>query len=299
MLNVTKMHGLGNSYVYISEYEENLPEQHLPLLARAVSSVRTGIGSDGLILIGPSDTADVRMRIFNADGSEAENCGNGLRCVAKYAYEHKYVSREELTIQYKTGVARAWVHPAKGLVERVTVDMGEPQFGVAAVGLAETGLRGEVGEEGVGVAHVERDASGIEYFAVEARGATYRGALVSMGNPHLVMVREDATTDAVERLGPLLERHPAFPNRINVEFVTPLSNKELNFRVWERGSGVTFACGTGACASVAAGIRAGLLDSEVLVHLLGGDLEIRQENGRIFMTGEAKEVIRGQFHWDL
>ncbi|WP_233096172.1 diaminopimelate epimerase [Alicyclobacillus sp. SO9] len=279
------MHGLGNNYVYINEFEESLDESQLPLLAVALSDVRRGIGSDGMILMGPSTKADVRMRIFNTDGSEAENCGNGLRCVAKYAYEHGLVQNEAFQIQYKTGVAGAQVHPEEdGTVETVTIDMGAPSFGAGAVGYAGTFLHDE-------------EQSETNSLSLSVSQGEFHGTMVSMGNPHFVIFSDDAKTVPVAEIGPALERHVAFPNRINVEFVTPLGPTELDFRVWERGSGITYACGTGACASVAAGIQQGLLSDKVTVHLLGGDLLIEQRDGRIFMTGEAKEIFTGEFHW--
>ncbi|GGJ09948.1 diaminopimelate epimerase [Alicyclobacillus cellulosilyticus] len=277
-MKVTKMHGLGNSYIYVSEFEEQLREEELAPLAVAVSDVRKGIGSDGLILIGPSRVADVRMRIFNADGSEAENCGNGVRCVAKYAYEHGYVHKTHFTVEVKSGIVEAFVHPdADGLVRTVTVDMGQARFGASAVGYT--------GQDEDGDAVLDID------------GVAYRGTLVSVGNPHFVSFVADAASFPVAEVGPRIERHPDFPQRINVEFVTPRGPSELDFRVWERGSGITFACGTGACASVAAGVRKGLLDRRVTVHLLGGDLEIELQGERIWMTGEAVTVLTGDYAW--
>jgi diaminopimelate epimerase len=284
-IKVTKMHGLGNNYVYINEFEEFLEESQLPSLAVAVSDIRRGIGSDGMILIGPSETADVRMRIFNVDGSEAENCGNGLRCVAKYAYEHGIVDKPSFAIQYKTGVAGAAVHPkADGSVEMVTIDMGAPRFGPEAVGYA-------------GKREANADTSLDNGVSLSISQGDFDGTMVSMGNPHFVIFSDDATHVPVADIGPSLERHEAFPQRINVEFVTPLSPNELDFRVWERGSGITYACGTGACASVAAGIQQGVMSDKVTVHLLGGDLDVEWKDGRIFMTGEAKEIFTGDFFW--
>ncbi|GMA52284.1 diaminopimelate epimerase [Alicyclobacillus contaminans] len=279
---MTKMHALGNCYLYVSEFEEDLSGISLPSLAMAVSDVRKGIGSDGLILIGPSAHAEVRMRIFNADGSEAENCGNGLRCVAKYAYERGYVQSQTFRIEVQTGVVEAEVHVgADGRVNSVTVDMGVPRFGPAAVDYQGPAHEGERVEITIG-------------------DETFRGLPVSMGNPHLVLPVASAEEVPVDVFGPQLERHRYFPNRVNVEFVSPRNRKELVFRVWERGSGITFACGTGACASVAAGVREGWLDRRVRVHLLGGDLDIEMaDDGRVLMTGEAVEVFTGEYHLPL
>lgn len=273
------MHALGNNYVYVSEFEEKIAESDLQSLAIDVSDVRFGIGSDGLILIGPSKVADVRMRIFNADGSEAENCGNGLRCVAKYAYEHGYVNNEHMRIEVKTGVVDAIVQARpSGRVDEVTVDMGIPEFGPGSV--VYHGYR-QTGDE-VAVTVFDKD---------------YIGTLVSVGNPHFVTFVENAKAFPVDEVGPKIETHADFPTRLNVEFVTPSSRNELDFRVWERGSGITYACGTGACASVAAGVRLGKIDNRVTVHLLGGDLEIEMKGEHVFMTGEAVEVFSGEYHW--
>ncbi len=278
-MRVTKMHALGNNYVYLSEFDETIAESELADLAIQISDVRCGIGSDGLILIGPSSRADVRMRIFNSDGSEAENCGNGLRCVAKYAYEHEYVQDEHFLIEVKTGVVDAWVKVSDdGRVHQVTIDMGTPEYGPGPV-----------------VYHGHSDSN--DQVAVTINGTGYHGTLVSVGNPHFVTFVEDASSFPVESVGPLIETHSDFPTRLNVEFVTPRNRRELDFRVWERGSGITYACGTGACASVAAGMRLGKLDEKVTVHLLGGDLEIEMKNGRVFMTGEAVEVFSGEYYW--
>lgn len=283
-MKVTKMHALGNNYIYVSEFEESIAEHDLPALARTISDVRKGIGSDGLILIGPSTVADVRMRIFNADGSEAETCGNGLRCVAKYAFEHGYVRQGEFRIETRAGVVGASVHAGDDtMVDRVTIDMGEPVFGGAAIGWSGDSSSNAFlqGDDGI----------------VSALGEQHAGTLVSMGNPHFVSFVPDATGVPVDRIGPVIEQLSCFSQRINVEFVTPRNRSELDFRVWERGSGITYACGTGACASVAAGIHRGYLDHQVTVHLLGGDLEIEWRDGRLLMTGDAVVVLTGDYQW--
>lgn len=281
-MKVTKMHGLGNNYIYVSGFEVDLSATNLPVLARTVSDVRKGIGSDGLVLICPSSIANIRMRIFNADGSEAENCGNALRCVAKYAYEHGYVTRTDMSIETNAGLVHAYVrNDGRGEVDNVTVDMGVPRFGASAVGLRPE----HAAVDGVSA-------------TIQIGDRTFTGDLVSMGNPHFVQFVSDSMAAPVAEVGPYIERHAAFPNRINVEFVTVKDRTELDFRVWERGSGITYACGTGACAGVAAGVRRGLLANRVTVHLLGGDLEIEEQNDRIFMTGEAVEVLSGDYSWD-
>jgi diaminopimelate epimerase len=278
-LNVTKMHALGNNYIYIDTFDTQLHQEELPALARAVSDVRRGIGSDGLILIGPSERAAAEMRIFNADGSEAENCGNGLRCVAKYVYEHGLSTTETFDLEIQTGVVRAQVHPVDGCVQQVTVDMGLATFGAEAVNF--TG---------------PWDAASAKATVETAQGS-FTGMLVSMGNPHFVMFTDDANHAPLSTVGPEIEQSPWFRHRVNVEWVSQKSRSEIDFRVWERGSGITFACGTGACAAVAAGIRQGLLDRNVTVHLMGGDLQISERAGRIWMTGEAVEVLQGQYVW--
>lgn len=283
-MRVTKMHALGNNYVYVNLFELVDPIADWANLAIRVSDVRRGIGSDGLILMGPARTGAVSMRIFNADGSEAETCGNGLRCVAKYVYERRMVADRTFLIETKAGIVEATVHPQEeGRVARVTVDMGVPTFGASAVHYAGTGA--ELNEA-------------TSQATIHLADGDFTGTLVSMGNPHFVVRVADAAEAPVSTVGPLLERHPAFSQRVNVEFVSVVRRDELLFRVWERGSGITFACGTGACASVAAGVAEGWLDPNVRVHLLGGDLDIAIVDGRVYMTGEAVEVFEGEFHDD-
>jgi len=283
-VRITKMHALGNNYIYVSLFEENIENLQLPALSRAVSDVRKGIGSDGLILIGPSAIADVMMRIFNADGSEAQTCGNGLRCVAKYAYEHGYVTSTQFSIEVETGVMRTEVYPSHdGVVQRVTVDMGLPKFGADAVDYA-----------GQNSALTADDYASVR---IPTSAGTVEGVMVSMGNPHWVSFVDEVSAIDVATLGPEVECHPFFPNRINVEFVAVSSRKHLDFRVWERGSGITYACGTGACASAAAAVRRGLLDAKSTVHLLGGDLEIEVSAEGVLMTGEAIHVLAGEYNW--
>ena len=271
------MHALGNNYIYVSTAETQLPSLDLAELARRVSDVRRGIGSDGLIVIQPSDVADVGMRIWNADGSEAESCGNGLRCVAKYAYEHGLVDTGVFSIETKAGVVEARVHMDRhGRVPLVTIDMGQAGFGSSVV--PYTGV------------HRGDDV------AVDIDGVPVWGTLVSVGNPHFVALVDRVDDEEVLRIGSRIESHPDFPERMNAEFVAVKSSTEIDFRVYERGSGVTYACGTGACASVAALARKGLVGSKVTVHLLGGDLDIElRDDGHILMTGEAVTVCEGDY----
>ncbi|WAH39186.1 diaminopimelate epimerase [Alicyclobacillus dauci] len=274
------MHALGNNYIYVSTFDTKLPNVGLADLSRVVSDVRHGIGADGLILIQPSTVADVGMRIFNADGSEAESCGNGLRCVAKYAYENRLVVESQFSIETKGGIVQANVQVLpNGLAGMITIDMGVPKFGPESI------------------VYTGHDTDGDDV-VIEVDGIRYVGSVVNIGNPHWVTVVDDVDDEFVRRVGPKVESDEVFPERINVEFVSVLNPKEIDFRVYERGSGVTFACGTGACASVAALIRKGFVGDRVTVHLLGGDLEIEQsKDGRILMTGEAVTVADGNFHW--
>jgi diaminopimelate epimerase len=280
----TKMEALGNNYIYLDYRQVEVSDEQLPALAKAVSSVRTGIGSDGLILIGPSACADVKMRIFNADGSEAKNCGNGLRSVAKYAYEHGLVSREKFTIETLSGVVEAQVHPEQGIVEQITVNMGAPRLTQKEIPLSN-------GNEKLAI-----DVP----LEIEGERLLFTG--VSMGNPHAVIFVDNVETAPVTLLGPKIEKHPLFPEGVNVEFIHVKNQHELDFRVWERGSGVTYACGTGACAAVVAAVLKGWLKQgdSVTVHLLGGDLKVTwSKEGTVWMQGPAAYVCTGVYYWRL
>jgi diaminopimelate epimerase len=277
-MRFTKMHGAGNDYVYVNCFDET-PPADLPQLARAVSDRHKGIGSDGLILIRPSSVADARMQMFNADGSEAEMCGNGVRCVAKYLYDHGIARKPTLRIETGRGVLTLEVLVANGKVDRVQVGMGQPILKSAEI---PTRLPGDP------PVLVPLDVAGREL----------RVTCVSMGNPHCVAFVDEITDDLVLRVGPQIERHSAFPKRVNVEFVKVLSRTETVLRVWERGSGETQACGTGACAAAVAGSLAGVTDRKILTHLLGGDLELNwTSGGEVEMTGPAVEVFDGD--WPL
>ncbi|MBB6450194.1 diaminopimelate epimerase [Geomicrobium halophilum] len=281
-MNFTKMHGLGNSYIYIDGCNEPIPdESELPTLAIRVSNPYTGIGSDGLILILPSEVADVRMRVFNNDGSEAKNCGNGLRCVSKYVYEHQYVKKEKFSIETLGGVVEAEVHLADDLesVSEVTVDMGAPQFERQYIPM--------LGRPDAKVIDSNENIEGVDYTLTA----------VSMGNPHAVLFVEDVVQAPVHSLGPVIEKAGLFPEGTNVEFIAPLSTNEIDFAVWERGSGVTQACGTGACAAVVAAILNGKSskDESVVVHLPGGDLTIKwsSKDSHVWMRGPAVTICEG------
>lgn len=276
-MKFTKMQGCGNDYVYINCFQEKVahPEQ----LAVQVSDRHFGIGSDGLILIGPSQVADVRMNMYNADGTQAQMCGNGIRCVARYAYEHGLVNREELTVETLAGIKHLKLRLENKTVTAVTVDMGQPVTEPARIPVAAEG-----------------DA--VIARPVEVAGKRYELTCVSMGNPHAVTFVESVDDLPMEAIGPEFEHHPLFPERVNTEFVELIDRKTIRMRVWERGSGETLACGTGACASVYACILNGKTEDEVTVRLLGGELTVTYDRttGHILMTGPAVVVFDGEFY---
>jgi len=284
VLRFTKMHGIGNDYVYVDLFHQKVAD---PVsLAIAVSNRHFGVGADGLILIGPSKAGDVSMRVFNADGSEAEMCGNGIRCVAKYAYEHQLARSEDVRIETPAGVRHVRVSVEGGRVVRARVDMGEPRLL-----RKDIPMTGPAGEQCVdAVLQVPRSAGLPE-------GAEFVATCVSMGNPHCVIFVPDAAAIPLERLGPAIERHEAFPERTNVHFVQVLNKGEATMRTWERGSGVTLACGTGASAVCVAGALTGRTGRKLLAHLPGGDLELEfsAADNHVFMTGPAVEVFTGEW----
>jgi len=277
----TKMHGLGNNYIYVNLFEGTLPEEKLSEIARKVSNVNTGIGSDGMILICPSDVAPVKMRIFNNDGSEGKNCGNGLRCVAKYAYEHNLVKSKQFQIETLSGLVEATVHVEDNIVNNVTVDMGNPRLNRSEIPMA--------GEDTTAIISEPFIVNDIELNLTA----------VSMGNPHAIFYVESIDQAPVTSLGPIIEKDDRFPEGVNVEFVEVVNDQEIHFRVWERGSGVTQACGTGACAAVVASVLNGKTkkNTETVVHLAGGDLYITwTEKGNILMTGPAEVICEGTYY---
>lgn len=273
-MKFTKMHGAGNDYVYVDCFAETVPRD-LPRLAMAVSDRHKGIGADGLILICPSETADARMRMFNADGSESEMCGNGVRCVAKYVYDHGIARKNRLAIETGRGVLALDLETAQGKVARVRVNMGTPILEAAKI---PTTLAGNP--------PIKQKLS--------AGGREFEVTCVSMGNPHCITFVDRLSDEWVLKVGPEVERHPAFPRRVNAEFIEIVSPGEFHMRVWERGSGETQACGTGACAATVAGVLANLTNRKVLAHLPGGDLELEwAESGEVYLTGPAVEVYSG------
>ncbi|MCW8859348.1 MAG: diaminopimelate epimerase [Deltaproteobacteria bacterium] len=276
-MKFTKMHGAGNDYVYINGFEEqvNDPAQ----LAQQVSDRHFGIGSDGLILILPSQVADLRMRMFNADGSEAEMCGNGIRCVAKYAYDHQLVDKLDILVETGNGILPLkMVAGTTGRVEKVQVNMGMP-----GLTRGDLPMVGSVAEQVVAI-------------PIAIAGQQFEMTCVSMGNPHAVIYVDNVEQFPVAEIGAQIENHPWFPRRINVEFVQLVNAGEVIQRTWERGAGETLACGTGASAVAVAGVLTGRTERKILNHLRGGDLELEWlDNGPVMMTGPAVEVFSGDF----
>lgn len=280
----TKMHGAGNDYVYVDCFANEMPADPTAL-AIAVSDRNKGIGGDGLILICPSETADAQMRMFNADGSESEMCGNGIRCVAKYVYDHGIAKKDQLAIETGAGILSLDLVIVAGKVDEVRVNMGQP---ILVPENVPTTLRMPGDETAAIVAH-----------SIEVDGRSFEVSCVSMGNPHCVIFVDEATDELVRGVGPQIESDPRFPSRINVEFVEIVSPAEVRQRTWERGSGETLACGTGASAVCVAGVLAGKLERKITNHLLGGTLTLEWDelSGDVFMTGPATEVFNGT--WSL
>jgi diaminopimelate epimerase len=281
-MHFTKMHGAGNDYIYVDCFAEAVPRD-IPALARRMSERRFGVGADGLILICPSNRADAEMRMFNADGSPAEMCGNGIRCVAKYVYDHGIRRRETLEIESAGRVFTLELKIARGVVDRVRVDMGQP---ILIPEKIPTKLRAPGGPE-----------QPVVDLPIAIGGRELRVTCVSMGNPHCVAFVDQPSDELVLGVGPQLEVASQFPNRTNVEFARVLTGRELEQRTWERGSGETLACGTGACAVCVAGVLTGRTGREVLIHLRGGDLEIewREADNHVYMTGPAEEAFSGDW----
>ena len=267
-----KMHGAGNDYIYF-DCLSGEPE-NIPALAVRLSDRHKGIGGDGLVLICPSAVADARMRMFNADGSEGNMCGNAIRCVGKYLYDENVCRKEELSVETKSGIKYLRLYTENGKVKRVRVDMGKADFDPKSLPVL---LEGEAVDRPVKIA-----------------GGLHRITCVSMGNPHCVLFEDPDGAD-LERIGPLFENDPLFPERVNTEFVKVIGKNALKMRVWERGSGETMACGTGACAAAAAACACGKCDAaqDILVKLRGGDLVIHVGE-TVFMTGEEEKVFSGE-----
>lgn len=274
-MKFTKMHGIGNDYIYVNCFEEKVdnPEK----VSIYVSDRRKGIGSDGLVMIMPSDKADFRMRIFNADGSEAMMCGNATRCIGKYVYDKGLTDKTEITLETNSGIKYLTLFPENGKVEFVEVDMGKAILTPKDI-------------------PVNSDKERFISEPVEVDGKEYKITCVSMGNPHAIVYMDDIKDLELEKIGPSFENHKLFPDRINTEFIEVIDSQTLKMRVWERGSGETFACGTGACASVVASVLNGYCnhDEEVTVHLRGGDLKITwNSDGTVIMKGPAALICDG------
>lgn len=262
-MRFTKMEGLGNDYIYIDCTKREIGD--FSLLARRMSDRHFGIGGDGIICICPSQRADFAMRMFNADGSEGKMCGNGIRCVGKYVYEKGLTDKTDLKIETLSGIRQLMLHLTQERVERVTVDMGIPEF---------------LGQK-----------------AADVDGVLHEAWLISMGNPHAVTFWDEVQALELAELGPKFESHPAFSQRVNTEFIRVLGPTSIEMRVWERGSGETLACGTGSCAALVAGVLSGRTARACVVHLLGGPLSVRwdEEDGHIYMTGPAVTVFEGEW----
>jgi diaminopimelate epimerase len=291
-MRFTKMHGIGNDYVYVDCFQEAEPADPAQL-ARRIADRHFGVGSDGMILICPSTVADARMRMFNADGSEAEMCGNGLRCVTKYVYDHGICRKPTLNIETGAGVLAVSVQAQNGHVDRVRVDMGKPVLepNRIPVHLGGSNFNPIIDEP---ISRFARLAN-VENW-IEKSGLDPRITCVSMGNPHLVLFCRKVEGVPLATVGPVLETHPIFPHRINVHFVQVHGPGEVTMRTWERGSGITLACGTGAAAVCVAGSLSTRTDRKILAHLPGGDLELEWANDdHVYMTGAATEVFSGEW----
>ncbi len=276
-MKFTKMQGLGNDYVYVNCLKEKIADP--PELARKISDRHFGVGSDGLIMICPSDKADFEMEMYNADGSRAEMCGNGIRCVAKYVYDYGLTDKTRISVDTLAGIKYLDLTVENGKVSQVKVDMGRPILEPEKIPV-----------------QAEGDRVVNEPLLVD--GKEYRMTCVSMGNPHAVIfVDQDVKELPLEQIGPAFENHERFPKRINTEFARVLDRRTVEMRVWERGSGETLACGTGTCATAVACILNGLTDDEMTVHLLGGDLYIKwdREKDTVYMTGPAETVFEGEW----
>jgi len=267
-----KMHGLGNDYVVIDNRNENISDREAAELALKLCKRRFSVGADGVLFVSNSTVADVKMRIFNADGSEAEMCGNGIRCFAKYCYENSITRKSEVVVETLAGNKRTWLTVENGFVQSVMVDMGVPVLERSKIPMLGEGTC--VNEE------------------LHVNGETYKATCLSVGNPHCVIFVDAVDDFPVQRVGSKIENHQLFPKRTNVEFAQGLSENEVKVRVWERGCGETLACGTGACAAVVAGNLLRKLGGKVRVHLLGGDLEVEYAE-RLFLNGAAEKVFEG------
>jgi diaminopimelate epimerase len=267
-----KMHGLGNDYIVIDNREEKISGEQAVRLAKRLCERRFSVGADGLLLVSCSKVADAKMRIFNADGSEAEMCGNGIRCFAKYCYENGIVKKNEFAIETLSGLKRVWLTVKGDEVKTVKVDMSAPNWERSSLPMV-----------GHGTCINE---------SLVVNGEVFRVTCLSVGNPHCVIFVDKVDDFPVDQIGPKIENHKAFPKRTNVVFVQVLNKNQLKVRVWERGCGETLACGTGTCAAVVAANRLGKVANKVTVHVLGGDLQV-EVDARLYLSGAAEKVFEG------
>ena len=281
----TKMQGCGNDYIYVNGFTEKIPQEEKTKLVRHISDRHFGIGGDGVIFINPSAEADFEMEMYNADGSRAEMCGNGIRCVAKYVYDKGLTDKTDISVISCGQIKYLQLFLKEGQVDTVRVNMGAPE------------LRPERIPVTVAEAGTPLEQERIVNAPIIVQGKEYKMTCVSMGNPHAVIFLEDVTNLEIEQIGPYFENHERFPKRINTEFVKVLDKKTVQMRVWERGTGETLACGTGCCATVVACILNGLTDEKVTVKLLGGEIEIEwdREANLVYMTGPAVTVFEGEY----
>lgn len=281
----TKMQGCGNDYIYVNGFTEKIPQEEKTELVRHISDRHFGIGGDGVIFINPSAEADFEMEMYNADGSRAEMCGNGIRCVAKYVYDKGLTDKTDISVISCGQIKYLQLFLKEGRVDTVRVNMGAPE------------LRPERIPVTVAEAGMPLEKERIVNAPIIVQGKEYKMTCVSMGNPHAVIFLEDVTNLEIEQIGPYFENHERFPKRINTEFVKVLDKKIVQMRVWERGTGETLACGTGCCATVVACILNGLTDEKVTVKLLGGEIEIEwdREANLVYMTGPAVTVFEGEY----
>ncbi|MDR0824710.1 MAG: diaminopimelate epimerase [Prevotella sp.] len=273
-LKFTKMQGAGNDYIYVNGFDHEIDNPSE--LAIQLSNRHFGVGSDGLVLILPSDDCDFRMQMFNSDGSEAEMCGNASRCVCKYVYDNGLTAKTEITLETKAGVKYITLLDGNEKKRKATVDMGEPILNPELI-------------------PVKVDEEPVLNYPLDIEGKHWKISCVSMGNPHAVVFTDGIKELDLPVIGPKFEKHPVFPRKTNTEFIEVIDRKTLNMRVWERGAGETLACGTGACAAAVAAILNGYCDRRITIHLLGGDLEIEwdQKNNHVYMTGDAVTVFEG------
>lgn len=274
-MKFTKMHGAGNDYIYMNGFVQEIEDPSA--LAIRLSNRNFGIGSDGLVLILPSENSDFRMQMFNSDGSEAEMCGNASRCVGKYVYDNGLTTKKEIALETKAGVKYITLLEGDERARKVTVDMGEPILDPVQI-------------------PVKVDKEPVLNFPLDIDGKIWEISCVSMGNPHAVVFTTGIKELDLPVIGPKFEKHPIFPRKTNTEFIEVVDRKTLNMRVWERGAGETLACGTGACAAAVAAILNGYCDRKITIHLIGGDLEIEwdEQNNHVYMTGEAVTVFEGE-----